>query len=328
MEISRVKYIDLEALAEFNTRIYPEKTIDSKKYLEFWLLKDDAEISDYLVLKDDDGTIRGQILTSPMAYYYNQNCIGTVWLFDLIVDEKLRKTAWGVDLLLSCMETYPTSCSTGSGPTALPLHLKLGNKMLGEIRKYVGIVNPLYLFSSYARKAVLVERYPSEIDVNHVHFCKISKEQLPSFDGPFNEDLFEITRDKNYLKWRFFNDLHQYAFYLAEDNCSFFVVRSILLKGFRVLELVDYRCTVDDANFESIIKAANKVAKAIHLPVIVCGSTLDVFDKVLERHHYRAMGRPRPVIGFVKCKDRKEDVTQRRFCFVTLADSDGETNWV
>lgn len=316
------------ALCDFNARSFPEKNIESKRYLDFWLSKQDAQISDWLIMKEDDETIHGQILASPMSYYLKGKRNDSVWLFDLIVDEELRKSAWGVDMLLQCMEEHPASCSTGSGPTALPLHLKLGNKILGEIRKYVGLVNPLYLLTAYHRGEVPTEKFPQEITVGESRYSKITKEKLPSLDTPFNEDLFEIGRDKNFLGWRFFGNLFRYAFYLAEDGKSYFVVRCILLKGFRVLELVDYRCEAMEAEFEKIVKAVHKVAKAVYLPVVVCGSTLASFDTVLERHHYRSMGRPRPVIGFVKCKDRKEDIAQRNFCFVTLADSDGETNWI
>ncbi len=328
MVILKANSIDIVSLIEFNNRIYPEKAIDSKSNIEFWLSKDDAAIDDWLILKEDNGGIHGQILASPMFYYLKGKRTDTVWLFDLIVDEELRKSAWGVDMLLQCMETHPTSCSTGSGPTALPLHLKLGNKMLGEIRKYVGVVNPFYLLTAYHRKEVAIEKFPQEIVIGKSQYWKITKEELPSFDAPFNEGLFEIGRDKDFLEWRFFGNLFRYAFYLADDGKSYFVVRSIQLKGFRVLELVDYRCEATESEFEKILKAAHKAAKSVHLPVVVCGSTLASFDAVLEHHHYRSMGRPRPVIGFVKCKDRKQDIAQRNFCFVTLADSDGETNWI
>ena len=328
MNIEKACQEDFANLCEYNTWIYPEKTIDSKCYLEFWLSKLDAKIDDWLILKDDNGRVHGQILTSPMSYFLKGKRHDTVWLFDLIVDEDLRKSAWGVDMLLQCMETHPASCSTGSGPTALPLHLKIGNKMLGEIRKYVGIVNPLYFLSSFHRKTVSIEKFPKEVISGTGKYQRITKDELPKYEESFNEDLFEIARDQEFLKWRFFSGFHQYAFYLAEDKISYFVVRSILLKGFRVLELVDYRCTADEKSFECILKAVHQVAKKTCLPVVVCGSTMAPFDAVLERHHYRSMGRPRPVIGFVKCKDRKEDIAQRNFCFVTLADSDGETNWV
>lgn len=289
MEISRASLEDLEKLYEFNTRMFPEKVIETKRFFCFWLSKGDARICENLVLKDGEGRIHGQILTSPMSYYYGQDRKEAIWLFDLIIDEDLRKTAWGVDLLLACMDVHPTSCSTGSGPAALPLHLKLGNTMLGELRKYVSIVNPLYLLSSFHRKRVRVESFPKEIKSVAGSFRRVCKNELPTYDAPFNKTLFEISREKSFLEWRFFNDLHQYVFYLNKESKSYFVVRSILMKGLRVLELVDYRCSADRYSFELLIKAVHKVVSAVHLPVVVCGSSLDSFDAVLERHRYRSI---------------------------------------
>ena len=94
------------------------------------------------------------------------------------------------------------------------------------------------------------------------------------------------------------------------------------------MELVDYRCNISDSNIEIIYEAVKKVTKKLRLPVIVWGSTLAGVDKALERHHFKSIGRPRPVLGFLKCKDRLKDIENRNFALVTLADSDGETNWI
>ena len=188
MKIEKASQRYFANLCKYNTRIYPEKTIASKCYLEFWLTKKDAQIDDWLILKDDDGEIHGQILATPMSFFLKGKQNQTVWLFDLIVDEELRKFA---------------SCSTGSGPTALPLHLKLGNKMLGEIRKYVGIVNPLYLLTSYRRSVVAIEKYPQQVVSGLVQYRRIAKDELPLLEVPFNDSLLEIGRDKSFLEWRF-----------------------------------------------------------------------------------------------------------------------------
>lgn len=328
MIIRQAKEEDIKNLYIFNSNIFPEKIIDSKKYIDFWLSKSKEEISNALLLTDEDNKLYGQILTSSMSFYYKKEKINTVWLFDLIVDEYLRKGAWGIDLLLKGMEIHPKSFSTGAGPTALPLHKKLGNTLLGEIRKYVGIISPWYIPFSIKRHAISISKYPQKICVCQQEFTLTSADNLPELTQPFNDDLLEIARDKKYLEWRFFNRLHQYVFYLNNDCKSYFVLRSIELKGVRVMELVDYRCKLLDSNFEIIYQAVVKVTKSVHLPIVVCGSTLSTIDKILERHHFKSLGRPRPVLGFLKCKDRKQDIESRNFAYITLADSDGETNWI
>lgn len=328
MEIKRVNSIDLSSLYDYYSYIYKKEPIDSKKYLDFWISKNKNELSNCHIIVDEEKKIHGQILASSMSYFYNKKKIDTVWLFDLIIDENLRKEAWGIDLLLTCMETHPKSCSTGSGPTALPIHLKLGNSFLGEIRKYVGIVFPQYFITSFKRPTIPIALFPQKVVCDNYIFKLISREELPDFSMPFNENLFEITREKDFLKWRFFNSFHKYALYYNIEQQIYFVLRSIIIKGFRVMELVDYRCNISDSNIEIIYQAVKKVTKKLRLPVIVWGSSLAVVDKSLERHHFKSIGRPRPVLGFLKCKDRLKDIENRNFALVTLADSDGETNWI
>lgn len=315
----------LDRLYAFNGRIYPDKIISAKSYIDFFLSKSEEEIGACIVLENQQEKIVGQIMVSSMSYFLDGRKVDSVWLYDLIVDEQLRKSAWGIDLLLYCMEQHPNSCSTGSGPTALPIHLKLGNKMLGEIRKYVKIVNPLYGITSMGRGIIPIDKFPKEIN----SYRLMGKDELHDLNEPFNQSLFEIARDRDFLQWRFFSSLHSYAFYQDMQSDDYFVLRTTVLHGITVMLLVDYRCCTDDGTaFENMLGAVIRITKQLHLPIIVCGSTLAVFDQVLEKYHFRSYGRPRPVIGFVKCKDRKQDIADRKFCFVTLADSDGETNWV
>lgn len=315
----------LDRLYAFNSRIYPDKVISAKSYIDFFLSKSKKEIGACIVLENQQEEIVGQIMVSSMSYFLDGRKVDSVWLYDLIVDEQLRKSAWGIDLLLYCMEQHPNSCSTGSGPTALPLHLKLGNKMLGEIRKYVKIVNPLYGITSMGRGIIPIDKFPKEIN----SYRLMGKDELHDLNEPFNQSLFEIARDRDFLQWRFFSPLHSYAFYQNMQSDDYFVLRTTVMHGITVMLLVDYRCGMDDGtSFENMLAAVIRITKQLHLPIIVCGSTLAVIDQVLEKHYFRSYGRPRPVIGFVKCKDRKQDIVDRRFCFVTLADSDGETNWI
>lgn len=328
MEITVLAHHKKKALIDYNTRVYPFKKVSAEKYLDFWLSNPSTKCEDNLILEDETGEIHGQILTSPMSYYYKGETKKTVWLFDLIVNEELRKSAWGIDVILSCFQKHPNSFSTGSGPTALPIHLKLGNKLLGEIRKYVGVVNPLGLITSIFRGQIPIHRFPHKVLVNSHRFLKVDKKDIFSIAAPYNECLWEPSRDKDYLEWRFFNDLHQYAFYKDEFSNDYFVVRTIVQKGVTVLLLVDYRCDVStETDFQVICQALVRIAKQLHLGVVVTGSSLSIVDSVLEKNKFKSIGRPRPIIGFLKVKDRKIDIDNRNFAFVTLADSDGETNW-
>lgn len=328
MEVKKALPADFIQLAAFNARVFPQKKIPATDYLNFWFGREESAIGECLILQEGNGEIFGQILASKMSYYYCQKTIDTVWLFDLIVDEHLRNNEYGIDLLLTCMYEHPDSCSTGSGPLALPIHLKMGNKLLGEIRKYIGIPNFGGIFTSIGRGIISEDHFPKQVDVEAYIFYKVSKERLPELNKPFNDHLFEIARDRSFLQWRYFSGLHSYAFYQLSGHNDFFVLRTTVLRGVTVMLLVDYRCNMEiPGSFEILFKAITKVMRKTHIGILIAGSSLRVVDDVLESHHFRSVGRARPVIGFVNTKSRVDDVKARKFAFITLADSDGETNW-
>lgn len=329
MEARILTKTDLQHLQDYNNKIYPDKKIPAEDYLNFWLSRNDDAYNHCIVIVDDKGEIHGQVFSTEMSYHLCGKLIKSVWGFDLIVDESLRKENWGIDLLLKYIEMFPNSCATGIGPMALPIHKKMGSRMLGEIRKYVGLSNPLCMLSSFLRGNIKAEKFPSTVTANGKVFCKLSRDEMPNLTKPYNDDLFEIARDKNFLQWRYFNDLHSYAFYKDRQSNDYFVVRTTILKHLTVMLLVDFRCDMSNVGaFEDIYLATKKVMRILHIGMLIVGSSLKVVDDVLENHGFKSVGRPRPVMGLVKVKEYKEIINSREFLFTTFADSDGETNWV
>lgn len=327
MEIRKLTQDDIPQLVEFNKKVFPNKHVDLEKCIHFWFSKNEKEYERTLILLNDDQQIVGQNFFSSMSYFLNGERYDSVWGFDLIIDEEYRKQNWGIDLLLACKKYEPASLATGSGPDALKMNLKLGQKLLGEIKKYVGIVNLLWSVTAIGRGVIPIDKFPLSINTKGVTYHRIGQDKLPDIDAPRNPQILEINRNRNFIKWRFFNDFHQYAFYLDDQCENWFVLRTTVIKHITVLMLVDWRCDASsNKEFENIFCACKKIANNLHIPVIITGSTLQVFDDVLEKHHFKSIGRPRPVIGRIKVKEYKEAIESRNFCFVTLADSDGETN--
>ncbi len=318
---------DLSALEQFNALMYPGRK-NAKSILSFYIAKDKNAISDVIVISDVDGAIYGQVIASRMYYYYQDSVVDSAWLFDLIVIPELQKTAQGAMLMMYCKKHYPTSCSTGANPNAREMHLKLGNKELGEIRKYVRIGSPLVCITSLFRKEIKANSFPKSIETKYGLFERITDaESIPTLDSSYNERLFEPCRDADYMKWRFFNMLHEYAVYNNPTTTDYFVVRTIVKFKVLCLVLVDYRCSMEDSTrINGILEAMGTIARKKRIGILITGSSLYQFDKELERRHFRSIGRPRPVLGFVDVGEAQEAIAKRDFCFITLADSDGETN--
>jgi len=327
MEIRKLTTTDLEKLYAFNQKIYPERKIPYKDYIDFWLSKSEDEIGLNLILVDESNDIHGQILSSSMSYFYKGEKHDSLWGFDFIVEESLRKDNWGVDFLIKRNSLFPVSFGTGVAPKALKIHLLLKYYQLGNILKFVGISNPLWLLSSIGRGIIPPSKYPIEVKVNNYRYQRISCDDFPDVSTPYNNDFWEPSRDKSYMRWRFSNRLHEYAIYKDVASNDFFVVRTVSFKHVTVLMLVDYRCDMATPDSLSrIIRAVKKITNRIHISVIVVGSSLGKVDEVLQKHHFYKTGNPWPIIGRMNVKECKNNIENRNFAFVTFADSDGETD--
>lgn len=329
MEIRHVTKEDIPRLVEFNERAFPNKNVNMEAYISFWFSKAEQEFERTLILLNNSQCIIGQNFFSTMSYFLLGQRYDSVWGFDLMVEKEYRKQNWGIDLLLACKKFEPNSFATGSGPDALKMNLKMGQKLLAEIKKYVCVVNPVWFITAIGRGIIPIGKFPRNINISQKEYHIIKQDELPVIDGPYNSHLLEIERDRNFLKWRFFNKLHDYAFYMENHGQSWFVLRTVTIKHTTILVLVDWRCRVQSSmEFEVIICACRRIANNLHIPVLITGSSLNIFDQVLENNHFKSIGRPRPVIGRIKIRDYQDAIDSRNFAFVTLADSDGETNWL
>lgn len=317
---------DVTQLIKYNEKAFPERGEEVKRIIDFWLARRENAIEDFICV-EKDGVFYGEVLFSAMSAYYRGEYGESHWAFDLIVDEELRKDVIGLDLMLYPRKEYPDLYCTGSGPLALKMNLKMGGMLLGDIRKYVKIVNPLWVLTAAFRGKIQTKKFPKTIGNT---WEKVENaEQLPDIPQPYNSDILEIGRDKDYMKWRFFCGFHPYAVYKNASNDDYFVVTTTVQKHLTVIVLMDFRCSLGDSEgFGAIVNATHKLANKLHLPISICGSSHASIDSVLEQNGYRSVGRPRPIIGRKKTyKAEKDAIEARTFTLVTLADSDGEIYW-
>lgn len=328
MKFRRADNSYIKSLYDFGRRMYPERK-NYRQIIDFWLSKGEKEIENIVIAVDDENNIRGQQYFSSMNYYYEGEKKDSVWAFDLIVDEELRAGSQGFALMWKCKKIHPNSMSSGSNDISLPINLKIGNTQIGELRKYVGIRNPLCLFASLFRGEIAKEKYPNVVAVGKRSFLKVAKpDDLPDLKKPYNHQLLEIGREKDFLKWRFFSDLHDYVFYLDKKNNDYFVVRSIVKKHVTALVLIDYRCDLaNDNSCKNIIDGFTTVAKKLNLAVMIADSSTKAMDEVCESRKMKSLGRPRPILGILDCEEKMNSIQNREFVLLTLADSDGDITW-
>lgn len=328
MHIDSLQLADIPQLNDFYCLIHSENSRDEiSSYVEHWLARTKNSL-DYVTVQKEGSEIVGMTFFSPMYFYLRGLKYQSAWGFDLYVKERYRKEGYGAYMMMFNRKKFLNSFATGSNPNALALNKRLGCVQIGEIHKYVGIVNPLGLISSCFRGIVPTSKFPYELKVKGHFFKKISEEELPEPATPYNGHLLEISHDADFLKWKFFHSYLQYAFYLDSETNNYIVLRTIVKKHITMLMVADYRCNVNsDEELEILYQVARKVSNKIGVAFIFCGSSLCPVDKVFERHHFKAIGRHRPIISFEKeCKKTEyvNDIQNRNFVLVTLSDSDGE----
>lgn len=327
MDIRRINSTDLERIIEYQKSVFPERREKAAGLIGFWLSKSAQEAESSFVLVDGE-EIKGMLMFSSMDYFFEGNTNADFWAFDLIVDENLRKEGWGLNLMMRAFKQHNTCFCAGSGPFALKIELKLGFHIIGEIRKYVRLVNPLCLFTAFMRGNIRRESFPNSVVIGSEQFMRVPLEQMSESHQPFNPQLLEISRTKDFLLWRY-GQLHDYVIFKSHESDDYFVLRTIVKHGVTALVMVDFRCDVKkEGCYGRIVDATIKIAKELRLPVVIVGSSLTTIDSELERRAFKSVGRPRPIISKDKrFKSYKQAIDERDFCLVTLADSDGEVLW-
>lgn len=332
MNIHNLDKKDIQKLYEFNRLCFPERE-NIEKIIDFWFNKNPEEYSLSVILEGDNEEIWGQILRSSTAYYYAGNYHAGEWVFDYIVRKDKRKEAYGIDILQYILKQKKVPVfATGSGPLALKIELKMGFKLVGELRKYMGIIHPIFMLSSLFRGKIPIQKYPKIIKTRNISFRLIENRTIPNFEKPYNNEVLEFVRDRSFMLWRFFSNIHVYAVYVQNDSDNYFVLRTIIIKNVTFLALVDYRCNLaNKEDFKIILDAAQKITKKLKLGALITGSSLNGIDAILESHKFKSLGRPRPIIvskSFTEdINNIKDKIINRNFIFVTLADSDGEILW-
>ena len=329
MKVTFQQDIPFEAFNSFNAAAFPGR--DTEKIINFRYfnrLNDGDFIQHNVIATDAMHNVIGQALYHPAHYFYDGAKHDMEWGFDFFVDPQKRNDAVGLQVLdfVKANKTKPIFAS-GVGKKALKIQKFYGYHVIGYLKKYFKIVNPLLLVTGFLRgKNIAASKFPATIKIGAAHFEKVSIRQLWNTDKPYNADLLEFERDEKFLKWRFCSDGFQYALYRRQDSDHYFAVRTIKFKRITCLVLADYRFDLNaEGQFAEIIAAASKVATALWLPIVVTGSSLAKADQILEHAGFKINGEDRPIVTNVKAyKSLQQDIKDRKFVFSTLADSDGE----
>lgn len=333
-EVRGCREDEISALADYTSTIYScrckkeEDRIRSRKLACFWFART-PDTFRYMVFMKEQGRIVGQNYAIPTNYYWEGVRNEATWTFDLFVDADKRKSAYGTDIMMEVRSQPGASFNTGANDTSLVLQYVLGYMRIGSIRKYVGFSSFFGLFRVFSSHKIPVSAFPLSTKTGNTVFEKVSDAGVIATDQPFNRNLLEWGRDRDFVCWYYgpFN-VNEYVIYKEQGSRNYFVVRPIRHAHLPMLALVDFRCPLEHGGkFREMVCAIRKIARQLMLPCIVASSTLAVTDGVLESAGFRSIGKPRPVMSKKKWKGMEAHIDARAFVQVNFVDSDGEARW-
>ena len=132
----------------------------------------------------------------------------TTW----IVSEEYRTSGCGAKMLMKLMQDYEVLFGMGISEDALKVYLRMGFKFLREIPRFLKIINldriSKYLeISQLGLKLMKMTNVQKEIEAEEFN----DLEELSEIADMFSSGLNHFSRNKSFLKWRYFD--HPYFSY-------------------------------------------------------------------------------------------------------------------
>lgn len=191
-----------------------------------------------------------------------------LWGHETYLNKECRKYI-GLDFVLK-IKKYK-----GAGIGLSEINTKIQNKLHGNFLEglYQYIIPSFYIFKTvfwriFKIKPSISLSAPNVIDVKEGKFILVQK---PEAFQEYNNGYWcnghvdaDFKRGRDYISYRFFNNVKKYYVYqlMTRQNTAncYFVVRPIIYKGFQMLSVVDYRYRMGEENFNTVLKAAEKIA--------------------------------------------------------------------
>lgn len=325
-----------DSFVAFNHSVYPNRTTALQQALYKWEIQKNDHYGLHLVALDNHQVV-GQIILMPVKCLYIDNTYPAVFAYDYIVHPDYLNTGVGVKLLSKTIKEH-IHFGMGVSDLSRKLHLVLKEKSVGAVYKFLFVRNPLaYAFAacnSYLkinlRKTITKNHWPDFIDTGT--YVVQNAHNVPIINKSWNKDIIEFARDEDFNAIRFQDfksKYHCYQLFNSEKKLhGYFIARTDIWRGMRVLIVSDYRFTLNDSNvFEAIVFSVKRLAKLNKLDAILFGSSLIKIDARLLKHRFRKVGMASEILTNFPLDDGWEiKAGNRELIWATPTDSDFEFN--
>lgn len=322
----------LPEIAGFNKMVFPSRDIRFEdyfhyKFLEHPLYKNTLNHSGCFITRDPEGNIAGQFNLMPCTYTLYGEPFSGGWGMDYIVAEAYRNEPYGM-LLAKKVLRKEGHFGVGLSPVSLKIHLAFGEKIIGGLKKYFHPnLLAMYPFTNHKSDHYT---FPEQLRLKGMVFYRtdgIVADRWPETETWDTASLL-FNRTQAFMNWRFRKNAGCQHIYFAANNpnTGYFVVRTGLWKGMKVLVLNDYRFQKDrPALFRQMLSACKKIMQAGRFKGILTTSSLTVTDNLLKKENFLSFGNERRIVSNIRLTATDEKlIAERNFVLLTLADSDSD----
>jgi GNAT superfamily N-acetyltransferase len=328
---------EMKGFIQFNRRIFPKRKVVKERFV--WQYVDNPVLKDkknpYVLLYYDEGKLLGQSLLNPFEWYYGGKRHTDYYGCDYYVLEEHRG-AGGAALAIKTIRDKHDYFAIGVSEVAQQIWKRLGVRTVGRLDLFVWFRNPLVpfklvlntLFRRGSKGAVKTASFPQKITAGGSEFRLLGK--IDKWKDYLWKGVVQFARDREFLKWRFFESPFEYYFYTSDSGKvpMYLVVRKFVSKGLDMLLLVDYRVPERDIkSWQAVLEASKFLAKETGCHGVITGSSHSFFDEELKRNSFRHLKAGSVIMTNTEKVDLGEALEKRDMVYATMADSDPDMNF-
>lgn len=267
-------------LLEYMKSVYPHRDV---RYLDWWISNidhSDEECWEKCTIIIDGSCIIGCTTVNDVRVLMDSTPQKFFFRGNTIISPNQRGKGISKNIY-NRVNLYNNWISVGVTDIAWKIQPKYVNEFspINPVNVYVSL--NLFGFVRYhvlrlLRRISLKECFPIYFDLGEkeelIHVEKLDDLPFPK-NGKWNEDDFEIIRDKDYFKWRYYdiyrsNKYQIYKYQSGGKTIGFLVLRNIVYKGLDMVSLVDFRFRKKNDETKAL-KAAVKVAGACSIGLVI-----------------------------------------------------------
>ncbi len=321
---------------KFNQSVHPQiKNIE--EHVEWFMYQSPLNPAPDFLLGFWTVTEEGNVVAHYPAYeirwhYKGKERQGFIG-FDHHVHPDYRHKGLGGWLLLRMIKKYRPFFGMGLTDAVKPLYESARVPAVGYNMKYLWLNRPVKAVQHFLEKRLgkintlpaAAPEPPKKIVSGGTTFSLMTGFPFNSYKPYYEEDVIELSRSADFLKWRFFDSYRKYYFYYGEfqSRSMYFILRNVQYKGLNLLLIADFKFPLGEAQAGKIFfNSVKAIAKALKVDGIITISSYSVFDQRLKESGFFAIGKPAPVVSTVYKyaedipKDTKPPI------HITMADSD------